>query len=393
MATIDALPPKTEHPAPPVRPVLHVRVVSGEGGGPEKTILNSPRFLEGFGYQAACVYLHPEGDPGFAQIRRLAEKWNAPLIAIPDRGPLDFRVVRRLLEVCRSQQTAIWHGHDYKSNALGLVLRRFWPMRLVTTVHGWVKFTRRTPLYYAVDRYCLRRYERVICVSPDLVDQCLAARTPRRNCVLIENAIDTEEYQRRWTTAEAKRRLGLAPDRLLIGAIGRLSEEKGFDLLIRCVHRLLEEGLDCELAIVGAGDQEAHLTRLIAESGRGDRIRLLGYRTDVPELLQAFDLFALSSLREGLPNVVLEAMSLETPVVSTSVAGLVRLIQDGENGLLVPPANEAELTGALRRMLLDGELRRRLAVAGRRTIEERHSFARRMEKMRALYAELFQHES
>ena len=95
-------------------------------------------------------------------------------MSVPDRGPWDWRVVTQLLAVCRRERVGIWHGHDYKSNALGLVLRRFWPMRLVTTVHGWVQHTRRTPLYYAIDRLCLPRYESVICVSPDLYDECLA---------------------------------------------------------------------------------------------------------------------------------------------------------------------------------------------------------------------------
>ena len=92
---------------------------------------------------------------------------------IDDRGPLDFSLVKRFVKLCREQRVAIWHGHDYKSNLLGLLVRPHWPMRLVTTVHGWVKFTWKTPLYYAIDRLCLPRYERVICVSDDLAEQCL----------------------------------------------------------------------------------------------------------------------------------------------------------------------------------------------------------------------------
>src|SRR5262249_40900747 len=80
--------------------------------------------------------------------------------------------------------------------------------------HGWVRHTRRTPLYYWIDRLCLPRYERVICVSEDLHEQCLAVGVPPRRCVLIENAIDTQEFARRLPTAEAKRRLALpAPPR------------------------------------------------------------------------------------------------------------------------------------------------------------------------------------
>src|SRR5262249_14595914 len=121
---------------PPV--VLEVRVVKGSGGGPDKTILNSPRCLAAAGYRTVCAYMHPPGDPGFEQLRQKAERWQAPLVSVPDRGFWDWKVVPLLLNLCRRERVTIWHGHDYKSNLLGLLLRRFWPMRLVTTVHGWV---------------------------------------------------------------------------------------------------------------------------------------------------------------------------------------------------------------------------------------------------------------
>src|SRR5579885_2359670 len=168
--------PRAERPV-----VFDARVVTGSGGGPDKTILNSPRFLGQVGYRMVCGYLHPPGDPGYEEIVRKAARYNAPLVSIPDRGPWDWRVVTELLAVCRRENVAVWHGHDYKTNALGLLLRRFHPMRLVTTVHGWVHHTARTPLYYRLDRLCLPRSERVICVSEDLFEACLACRVPAAN--------------------------------------------------------------------------------------------------------------------------------------------------------------------------------------------------------------------
>jgi len=81
--------------------------------------------------------MHPPNDPGFAQLRAKARAWQAPLLSVADRGFWDLGVVPRMLNICRRERVAVWHGHDYKSNALGLLLRRFWPMKLVTTVHGW----------------------------------------------------------------------------------------------------------------------------------------------------------------------------------------------------------------------------------------------------------------
>jgi len=375
--------------APPDGPViLETRVVNGSGGGPDKTILNSPRHLWSAGYRTVCAYMHPPGDVGFEELRRKAEHWQAPLVSVPDRGPWDWRVVKQFLAICRREQVAIWHGHDYKSNALGLLLRRFWPMRLVTTVHGWVKHTRRTPLYYRIDEFCLPRYETVICVSHDLRDRCLEIGVPQDRCVLIENAIDTDEFARRTDGTDAKRQLGVAPNRLVIAAVGRLSAEKGFDLLIRAAVRLFESGIDGQLLIAGDGDAAQALQSLAAELGVADRVRLLGYLSDPRPLYEAADVFVLSSLREGLPNVVLEAMALQVPVVATRIAGVPRLISDGETGVLVEPGSVPELAAGLARLLDAPAARPRLAAAGRRMVVEYFSFSARMRKIRAVYDRL-----
>lgn len=368
--------------------VLDARVVTGGGGGPDKTILHSPRFLSAFGYQNLCVYLHPPGDPGFEQLRRKARLWEAPLISVPDHGPLDLQIVPRLLAICRQYRVEIWHGHEYKTNALGLLLRRFWPMHLVTTVHGWVQRTTRTPLYYAIDRLCLPRYERVICVSPDLYERCLRYRVAPERCFLVENGVDVEEYRRKQRVAAAKERLGFSPRRLLVGAIGRLSAEKGFDLLVRAADHVLNAGLDFELVIAGEGSERRRLQNLILKLRRQDRIQLLGYQTDVLGLYEAMDVLASSSLREGLPNVVLEAMAMEVPVIATRVAGLPRLIRHGTNGLLVEPGSVEALASALATLLQDGALRSRLQEAACRTVRSNHSFRTRMEKVCAIYDEL-----
>lgn len=365
--------------------VLHTRVVTGTGGGPDKTILNSPRFLKDQGYPMLCAFLrHPE-DQYFAELERRAAVWQAPLIAIDDRGPLDLNVVKAFRNLCREKQPAIWHAHDYKSNLLGLLLRRQFPMKLITTVHGWVKHTWKTPLYYAIDRFALRRYDEVICVSQDLYDECLGLGVPPEHCWHVPNAIDTEEFRRHCSVESGKAKLGLPPDRILVGAVGRLSAEKGFDLLIQAVARLLRHGHNLELWIAGEGDAEDDLATLIHELGVADRVRLLGFRSDCLELYQAMDCFALSSHREGLPNVLLEAMAVEVPILCTNVAGIPRLIRSEENGILIEPGSVEALEEGLLRLATDVDLRRRLGAAARQTIESQYSFRTRMDRIKTIY--------
>jgi glycosyltransferase involved in cell wall biosynthesis len=172
---------------------------------------------------------------------------------------------------------------------------------------------------------------------------------------------------------------------LLIGAVGRLSPEKGFDLLIQATAQLVQKGLDVALVIAGEGEQRPALEGLIAQSGCADRIRLLGYCANPRPLYEALDVFALSSVREGLPNVLLEAMALEVPVVATRIAGVPRLLRDGENGLLVEPGSVPELTRGLERLLRDAPLRERLRAVARQTVATHYCFATRMQKIAAVY--------
>lgn len=202
---------------------------------------------------------------------------------------------------------------------------------------------------------CLRGYERVICVSEDVLKVCLESGVPEHRCVLVENAIDLQEYSRSSTAAAAKERLGLDVGRLLIRAARWLSSEKGFDVLIRAVNGLLAQGLNLQLVIAGQGKERARLQALIDGLERQDRMRLVGHRADMIELYEGMDLFALSSLREGLPNVVLEAMAMQVPVVATRVAGVPRLISDGENGLLIESASVDALTRAIERCCAIGD--------------------------------------
>jgi len=367
------------------RTVLEARIVTGEGGGPDKTILNTPRFMSSRGYPSVCLYLRPPGDPGFHAIEEKAARWDAPLEALDDSGPLDFGVLRRARELCDRHRPAIWHGHDYKTNFLGLLLARKRPMVLVTTLHGWVKHTWKTPFYYALDRRCIRRYAAIMAVSEDLHQSALECGAPPDRCFLVPNAIDCDEFRRTLTNDEAKERRGFRPGGFLIGAAGRLSPEKGFDLLIEAVARLNAEGLAVHLQIAGEGDDRARLERLIRERNLSDRVTLLGFQSDLSLFYQSLDAFVLSSIREGLPNVVLEAMAIEVPILATRVAGAPSVIHDNETGMLVEPGSSSSLAGGLRRLLQDGALRARLAAAARRLVASRFGLAQRMDRMKEIY--------
>ena len=368
--------------------VLHTRVVTGVGGGPEKTILNSPRFLSQAGYDSACLFMKPPGDPGFSSLEKRAAECGAPIIGVDDTGPFDCGVIRESLRVCREKNVQIWHAHDYKSNALGLLLRWFHPMTLVTTTHGWGMMAERNPLHFKVDRFCLRRYAHVLCVSPDLHEACRGFRIPDQKLSLIGNAIITDDYDPSPSTPSERQAMKFSGDEILLGAVGRLVAEKGFSHLIDAVSALVKDGHNVGLLIAGEGDLRGSLQNKIDSLELGSRARLCGFLQDPRQLYRAADIYVLSSLSEGLPNVVLEAMASGRPVVATRVNGVPGLVEDGVSGLIVEPNNPEALAQGVSTLVNDQTLRDEIAMAGRLTVEQRFSFSHRMDQVVRVYEEL-----
>jgi glycosyltransferase involved in cell wall biosynthesis len=370
--------------------MMHLRVVAGTGGGPEKTILNSPRFIKQHGYDAHVVYLCPS-DPVIQQsLRSRAEKLDCPLTLIEDRGIRDFSVVSKLLKFCREQKIDLLQAHDYKSNALGLVLRRMHRMHLVTMLHGWTDMSGRMPLYKRVDQWCLPWYEKHICVSEDLVQECRRLKIPDRKIELVHNAIDLETYTRWLDKKQAQDEMGcdskVGP---MIGMVCRLSPEKGILEAIAMVDRFRSIGKPVQLWIAGDGPFRLEIEKEISRLGLSANVRLLGQLADARVFYQAMDVFLLNSIREGLPNVVLEAMALEIPVVATRVAGVPTLVRPGETGWLIEPQDATTLDKAIQESMDKTDVADRHRANASRMIACEFSFSKRMERISGIYDDLF----
>jgi glycosyltransferase involved in cell wall biosynthesis len=368
--------------------MLHLRVVSGTGGGPEKTILNSPRFIKEHGYQAQVVYLCPPDPVIQASLRSRAAKLDCPLTIIEDHGAKDFSLVGKLLKICRDQKIELLQTHDYKSNALGLLLRRFHKMHMASMLHGWTDISGRMPLYIKIDKWCLPWYEQLICVSEDLVEECRRLRVSDRKIELVHNAIDLSAYTRWVGKDQAQRDLGVeVQGGPLIGMVCRLSPEKGILEAIAMVDRFRTIGKPVQLWIAGDGPFRSEIEKEISRLGLGANVRLLGQLADARVFYQAMDVFLLNSIREGLPNVVLEAMALEVPVVATRVAGVPTLVKSGQTGWLIEPGETSELDSAVAECL-EGSHTDPKVRGARELIENQFSFDRRMQRIAGIYDSL-----
>lgn len=363
--------------------ILHLRTVTGRGGGPEKTLLNSQRFIAS-GYELRLAYIRPADDADYDMPERAAAL-GAPLVDIPERGAIDPRTVWRLVREIREFRPHVLHPHDYKTNILAVLLGGWFRVPVVTTMHGYVTLGGRLDWYYRLDRWALHRMRHVIAVSDDLAAAIADLKLPAERVTVIENGIDAEHFRPRAPRDEAKKKFGIPAERLVLGCVGRLFPEKGFDLLIEAVRRLVDRGYDAHLLVAGEGPERQRLAQRVAELQLGDRVGLVGHLAETIPFYEALDVFVLSSLREGLPNVLLEAMSMRLPVVATEVGGVPRLVRNGENGFLVKSPAPDELAAATMLLLDDAALRERFGAAGRECVETRYSFRTRMARVQAVY--------
>jgi glycosyltransferase involved in cell wall biosynthesis len=212
-------------------------------------------------------------------------------------------------------------------------------------------------------------------------------RLPRNRIVLIENGVDTQRYNR--PGGEVSRsQLGLDPNGMVVGAVGRLSPEKGLHHLLKGLAILRSHGLLVDLILVGDGPERPRLDLDSRAFGLDGHVKFLGVRRDLPRIYAVMDVFALPSLQEASPMALLEAMAAGRPIVATSVGGVPEILENGRSGLLVTPGCPVALADGLERLTSDSALRHRLGDAARHRVAERFDISHTVERHAQLYREL-----
>jgi glycosyltransferase involved in cell wall biosynthesis len=301
------------------------------------------------------------------------------------RGRFDPRILTDLVSLVRRRNVRVLHVHGYAAADFGRVAARMSGAKLVLHEHF---ADPRMPAYQALaDRLLAPLTDRAIAVSQSTRDFLVSKRAvPPERVRLIWNGAPLGEFAPagRDRALAARRELGLPEEALVIGTVGRLNAQKGHTHLLDALALLRTRLPDLWTLIVGDGDLMDSLKEQAARLGLGDRVVFAGHRTDVPDLLAALDVFCISSLYEGTPLALFEAMAAGRPIVSTAVDGCREVLEDGVSGLLVPPADAEALAGALERVVTDAELR---GALGRRALEEsrRYDVQACVEQMQTLY--------
>jgi glycosyltransferase involved in cell wall biosynthesis len=298
---------------------------------------------------------------------------------VRDRSPLDWRMVTQVAGYITRCGAAALQTHGYKATAIGFAVKRRYPqLPWVAFFHGATTKGMKDSIYHAIERRMLRSADRVVLVSDQ--QRGLLSRHPERE-VVVDNAAVPH-------VCGSSGPLLVLPGKAggRIGVIGRLSPEKGVDVFLRACAILQREEVEFTAVIVGDGDDRPDLERLARKLQLEDRIYFMGHIDQLGGVYKQLDLVVLPSRSEGLPNVLLEALAADVPVVATAVGAVPEVLSVEGSGTLVPPCDAAQLAVAIRRTLTTG--REAKARAARAAAVARYSVERRTDRLNALYREL-----
>jgi glycosyltransferase involved in cell wall biosynthesis len=330
-------------------------------GGAEEMALNLSRHLpERFEPMVCCIN---QAGPIGEEIRATGTPVAVLGLNPGVRRPFDLGSIRRYL---RETQPHIVHTFLLTASLYGRLAAIL--ERVPVVIGTEVNIYQHKRWHHAVaERLLMRGTSRVIVSAESVKDFYVRqVHADPAKVDVIYNAVDWSQLETTMNREDVRASLGLAPDAKVAGVIARLTEQKGHRFLFDALQRIPLD--DVHLIVVGDGDLRDVLRQAATKRGLAGRVHFVGARRDLGNLLAAMDVFVLPSLWEGLPLSLVLAMGAAVPVVSTAVAGIPEVVQDGQTGLLVPPGEVQALGDALERLFGDAEMRARIGRCARAAV-------------------------
>lgn len=338
-----------------------------------------------------------ERDPGFVLDADRLSDAGVSVKFVPMRreiSPLaDLRALRGLSRFFRRHDFDVIHCHSAKAGFLGRWAARRARSRAAVAYspHAFAFQMRagalRRWLYLALERWAGRWTDLLITACESERSLAVAHRiVPRERTVVVPTGIDLSRFTAEGASAAFRERLGVPPQHRLVGAVGAVVAQKGHSYLVEAAQTVIERFPHTTFVIAGEGPLRRPLEERAQALGLGRRMRFLGHRDDIPDLLASLDLFVLPSLWEGLPYALLEAMAAGVPVVATDIAGVTDLIRPADTGHLTGAGSAGGLAEAMLAALEDEGASARMAARAREVVASGHS----REGMLAALAEVYE---
>ena len=359
--------------------ILHLSSTSGPGGA-EMIVKRLAGALDPERFRSV-VCLFRTG-----WLSEACEQASLPTHVIDINGAFDVRWARKFFHLLQAEQVVLIHAHEFTANTYGTLLGRLAGIPVVATVHGKNYYSeqgKRRMAYRFVSRAA-----RMVAVSVDL-KQFVVERVsiPPNRITVIYNGVEIPPLFDGQQVQSSKKELNLMKWDHVIGCVGSLYPVKGQIHLIRALPAILRVHPRTGLVLVGQGDLAEELKAEAVRIQVEEHVQFLGFRSDIPVLLNLMDVFVLPSLSEGLSMALLEAMAAECPVVATRVGGNVELVEEGVTGYLVPSESPQLLAERVIDLLRNREEARRFGRRGRDRVREKFSLAGMVDAYQECYCD------
>jgi glycosyltransferase involved in cell wall biosynthesis len=319
--------------------------------GAENVIVELAKGLQHTGYRP-IIGVFKNGSPAAEALAEAAQRHGIATTSFHDQRPFDHRAAGAIRSFIKENQIGLVHSHGYKANVYAQVVKRGMATRTIATCHPWTEttYSLKSRVYTRLDKFLLPRFDRVVAISEEVKTEVLQAKVPHHKVAVISNGIDLERFNASDEKQKIRAALGLPPQGIMVGTIGRLVQEKGQHLLIEAAARLAKNFSNVFYLIAGDGPLRQSLQDRARQAGLEERFIFLGVSDQIPQLLNLMEVFVLPSLSEGLPMVILEAMAAKRAIVATNVGAIPQVLRHQESGLIVKP-NAIELADAIAYLL------------------------------------------
>lgn len=355
--------------------------------GPGRTILQSAAMVDRERCEIIVGAFNGNSHGEHAYMSQ-AEAMQLQVLPIRENSAFDRQVISQILESIDRLSIDILHTHDFRSDLFGLWCAKKANIPIVSTCHGWIANNFKGKVYTRLDRFMLRFFDRVITVSDVMREQLLDRGVKDDRLRVIPNALVIDDYRPDKSRQAFRQELGLSPNTRLIANIGRLSPEKGQDIFLRAARQLLETNHDLCFVLIGIGPQQDYLQQLARQLGIASSVVFAGYRQDMQEIYNSLDLVVQSSCTEGMPNVILESLLMQVPVVATRVGGTEEVVQHGFSGLLIDANNLPQLVAGIADFLHSPQRHRDMVDKGREYVMEHFDHNRRVNRLMDVYEQV-----
>lgn len=368
--------------------VMHL-IATNFYGGPEKQIVEHLKRLNSTRYQGILAsFLEGENPNEALEQAEIADLKN---FGIPISGRFDFRALVKIIRLLRLERVDLLCTHGYRSTVMGWWAGRRVGIPVVAFSRGYTTENPKVAFYEWLDRRFLKRANGIVSVSEAQKKRLEGFGITGRRSWVVRNAVATDSSRDSLSgdlRKEVLERLNIPSAAEMVVSAGRLSPEKGHWFLVEAIGILRGSINNTHFVFCGDGPCQKDLEKQSKELRVSEICHFVGFRSDLKEIFKAMDLMVLPSLTEGLPNVILEAFACAKPVVATDVGGVPEIVEDGINGILVPPGRTDLLAEAIKICLAAPEERRVMGEAGYHKVKSEFTFESQAQKLETIYNEV-----